>query len=147
MVKMVICMPVYNAGEIIKETMESILNQSFEDFEIIITDDNSTDNTFENVKKIDDPRIKYYIFKKNVGYPKNLERCINKWSNSSEILFLMGQDDILAKGTLEKVNKIFDENENVGAITRPYYWFHDDIKKPVRAKDTYDKNKDAIISI
>jgi len=147
MVKITIYMPVYNAGKIINETMNYILNQSFEDFEIIITDDNSTDDTQEIIKEINDPRIKYYRFNENVGYPKNLQRCVGKSSSSSEILFLMGQDDILATSTLEKINRIFDENENVGAITRPYYWFHDDIDKPVRTKATYDKNNDAIISI
>lgn len=143
--KISICMPVYNAGAVIRDTIESILGQSFTDFELIISDDNSTDNTPEIIKKIKDDRIKYYSYEENVGYPRNLERCRTKCSN--DIIFLMGQDDVLAQCTLEKVHRIFEENENVGAITRPYYWFHKDIKKPVRAKEQFSDKRDSMISI
>jgi glycosyltransferase involved in cell wall biosynthesis len=138
-------MPVYNGGAFIKDTLLSILEQDFRDFELVITDDNSTDNTPEIIKSIKDSRIKFYRYDENVGYPRNLERCRTKCSN--EIIFLMGQDDILAHETLERVHKIFEENKNVGAITRPYYWFHNDVEKPVRAKQQYDTTKDSIISI
>lgn len=138
-------MPIYNAGTVIIDTIESILGQSFTDFELIVADDNSTDNTPGIIKKIKDDRIKYYRYEKNVGVPINLERCLTKCSN--EIIFLMCQDDILAQGNLEKVHRIFKENENVGAITRPYYWFHKDIKKPVRAKEQFNDKRDSIISI
>lgn len=138
-------MPVYNADGVVKETIDSILTQSFDNFEIIITDDNSTDKTQEIIEEIKDDRINFFHYTENVGYPRNLERCRLKCSN--EIIFLMGQDDILAQGTLERVHRIFEENENVGAITRPYYWFHDDITKPVRAKEQFDSTKDSVISI
>ena len=143
--KISICMPVYNGGAVIRDTIESILGQSFMDFDLIIADDNSTDDTPEIIKKIKDDRIKFYRYEENVGYPGNLERCMTKCSN--EIIFLMGQDDILVQGTLEKIHRIFKENENVGAITRPYYWFHKDIKKPVRAKEQFSDKRDSIISI
>lgn len=138
-------MPVYNGGAFVKDTINSILSQSFADFDLIITDDNSTDNTPEIIKKIKSDRIKFYMYEKNVGYPGNMERCMEKCS--SDILFLMGQDDILAQGTLEKVHKIFEENENVGAITRPYYWFHKNVRKPVRAKEKFSDKQDSVISI
>lgn len=138
-------MPVYNAVSVVKESIESVLNQTFKDFELIITDDNSSDETARIIKEIKDDRIKFFPYKENVGYPKNLERSIVKSSN--EIVFLMAQDDILAQGTLKRVSKLFEENKNVGAITRPYYWFHNDVKKPVRAKDQFNSKKDSVISI
>ena len=138
-------MPVYNGGAFIKDTINSILSQAFVDFDLIITDDNSTDNTIEIIEKIKNDRIKFYSFKKNVGYPGNLERCMERCS--SDIVVLMGQDDILAQGTLERIYKIFEENENIGAITRPYYWFHKDVRKPVRAKEQYSDKQDCVISI
>ncbi len=138
-------MPVYNGGSIIKDTLLSILEQDFVDFELVITDDNSTDNTPEIIRAIKDNRIKFYGYQDNVGYPKNLERCRIKCSN--EILFLMGQDDILAQGTLRKVYDIFSQNQSVGAIARPYYWFHEDIAKPVRSKDQLSHNQDSAVSV
>lgn len=138
-------MPVYNGGAVIKDTLLSILDQDFKDFELVITDDNSTDNTPEIIRTIKDSRIKFYRYEENVGYPRNLERCRTKCNN--EIIFLMGQDDILAQGTLKKVDDIFRKNENVGAIVRPYYWFHDDIKKPIRAKEQLNSEQDSLVSI
>jgi glycosyltransferase involved in cell wall biosynthesis len=140
-----ICMPVYNGGDVVKDTIDSILKQSFSDFELIITDDHSTDDTVKKIEKIKDDRIKLYRYEKNVGYPGNLERCRTKCSN--DILFLMGQDDILAQDTLERVHSIFMQNDNIGAITRPYYWFHKDIEKPVRAKEQFSDKRDSVISI
>ena len=138
-------MPVYNGGLAITATLDSVLTQSFKDFELIITDDNSTDNTAYIIKKIHDTRIRFFEYPENIGYPGNLERCRKK--GTGDIIFLMGQDDILAQGTLEKYNKIFTENKNVGAITRPYYWFHDKVEKPVRAKKQLSSKHDSVVSL
>jgi glycosyltransferase involved in cell wall biosynthesis len=139
-----ICMPVYNGEGVIKETLCHILSQSFSDFEIIVTDDNSSDNTLGEVSSFNDKRIKIFKNEINLGYSRNLEACRRRCSN--EIIFLMGQDDILAKDALLKTCKAFEDDE-VGAVTRPYYWFYEDIKKPVRAKSVYSLEKDAVISI
>ena len=142
---MSICMPVYNGAEVITDTLRSILGQTFRDFELVIADDASTDATQETIQNIAHPSIKYYRHETNVGYPRNLERCRTRCSG--DIVFLMGQDDILAQGTLERVYSIFQANENVGAITRPYYWFHRDVKNPVRAKEQLDPRADSVVSI
>jgi glycosyltransferase involved in cell wall biosynthesis len=138
-------MPVYNGGSVVKETINCILNQNFGDFELVICDDNSKDNTAKIINGFKDGRIKFFSYDQNVGYPLNLRRCFRKCSN--DIIFLMGQDDIIAPGILERVSRIFEEHKNVGAITRPYYWFSDDISKPVRAKGTLDDKKDRVVSI
>jgi len=138
-------MPVYNAVTVVRDSIDSILTQTFSDFELIITDDNSSDETAKIINEIKDDRVKFFSYEENVGYPRNLQRCFLKSSN--EIVFLMAQDDILAQGTLELVHKLFEENKNVGAITRPYYWFHDNVEKPVRAKEQYNPMRDSIISI
>lgn len=129
------------------EMLESVLSQSFEDFEVVIVDDGSTDNTPEAVRSFDDPRIKYHRIEQNVGYCKALAESVSQCSDSSEILFLMGADDILAPGTLEKVNKIFEENQNVGAVTRPFYWFYEDLDRAVRTTGVYAKDEDVVVSV
>lgn len=143
--KFSICMPAYNGGEVIGETIKSILSQSFRNYDFIIVDDNSTDNTAEVIKRFKDPRIKYFKNKKNLGYPKNLEICRKKAKN--EVLFLMGQDDILAKGTLQKVHDAFINYPQIGAVTRVYYWFDEDIRKPVRAKYPISYKRDSLVSV
>lgn len=61
-------LPVFNAGEYVKEAVESILNQSFRDFELLIFDDASTDNSLEILNGFKDKRIKIFPSKENKGY-------------------------------------------------------------------------------
>ncbi|PJA91755.1 hypothetical protein CO134_03715 [Candidatus Kuenenbacteria bacterium CG_4_9_14_3_um_filter_39_14] len=143
--KISILIPTYNGSLTLKKTLASILSQGFSDYEIIICDDGSADNTVEIIKSFQDERIKLFGFKENVGYAKNLQRCFEK--ASGEIIFLMGQDDILAQGALQKTYDAFLLDNNIGAVTRPYFWFDKDIKKPVRAVLPLDKNQNKIVSI
>ncbi len=66
--------PCYNSALFLKETTESVINQTFTDWEWIITDDKSSDNSVEIIKEINDPRIKLIIAKKNggAGHARNL---------------------------------------------------------------------------
>lgn len=143
--KFSILIPTYNGSNVIGETIRSILSQSFNNFEIIIQDDNSKDNTEEIVKSFKDERIKFFKNTENLGYPINLER--GRKQCTEEIIYLMGQDDILGTDALLNTYNAFKLSDDIGAVTRPYYWFDEDIKKPVRAKDQYDKNKDVVVSI
>ncbi|WP_048825644.1 glycosyltransferase family 2 protein [Hymenobacter sp. DG25B] len=65
--KVSVLLPVYNVSPFIHDTIKSLLNQSFSDFEIIVIDDLSTDNTVDIIKSIIDNRIKLIINKKNLG--------------------------------------------------------------------------------
>ena len=58
--KFSILIPTYNGAEYLGETLRSILSQSFQNFEIIIQDDASTDETIEVIRSLDDPRIKIF---------------------------------------------------------------------------------------
>lgn len=143
--KFSILIPTYNGGEIINETIKSILSQSFTNYEIIVNDDASTDNTEDVVRSLNDPRIKFFKKEKNLGYPGNLEEARKK--ATGDIVYLMGQDDILAKDALSDTYEVFRNNPEVGAVTRPYFWFDKDIKTPVRAKDQMNPEKNELVKI
>ena len=66
-VKASVLIPVYNGAPFIKEAVESILNQSFTDFELILLNDASPDNSEEIIKTFKDARIRYYRNEKNLG--------------------------------------------------------------------------------
>lgn len=144
-------MPIYKGSSYLKETLNNTLNQDFDNFEIIIGDDNPPElkdeikRTQEIIKSFNNLRIKYFKNEINLGYPKNLQRIVSK--AEGDILFLMAQDDLLAKGTLRKTHDAFFLDEDIGVVTRPYFWFYEDVKRPVRAVMPYDKNKDAALSI
>jgi len=140
-------MPVYNGAKVISPTLQSILSQSFDNFEIIIGDDCSTDDTVGVVKDFQkkDRRIKIFVNKKNLGYSRNLESLRQK--TTGDIIYLMGQDDILAEDALLKTYNAFKISDDIGAVTRPYFWFYEDVNKPVRIKKRISEEKDIILTI
>ena len=143
--KFSILIPTYNGAEVIGDTLRSILSQSFQNFEIIIQDDASTDNTVEAVKALGESRITIFRNEKNLGYPGNLESLSKK--GTGEIIYLMGQDDILGKGALQATHEEFKMSENIGAVARPYFWFDEKIEKPVRATKQMNPEKNEIVTI
>lgn len=98
-------MATYNGGTYLPNQIESILNQTIQDFELIICDDHSTDNTFailqEYAKK--DNRIKLFQNEKNLGFKKNFEKSIMLCHG--DYIALSDQDDIWMPNHLELLKK------------------------------------------
>jgi len=143
--KFSILITTYNAEDIVEETLKSILSQSYSNFEVIISDDRSTDKTVSVVKKIQDKRIVIYQNDHNLGYPGNME--VGRQKCRGDILYLMGQDDILGEGALQNTYNAFKISPNIGAVTRPYFWFSSNVCVPVRAKKQLNPNKNEVVSI
>lgn len=98
MKKISVCMATYNGEKYIKEQIYSILIQlSFGD-ELIISDDHSTDNTVEIIKKFSDSRIKLYLNNEK-GYTSNFENAIKHVTG--DIVFLSDQDDVWVDNKVE----------------------------------------------
>ena len=89
-----ILMATYNGEKYLKEQIESILNQTYTNFRLIISDDCSTDRTRDIIKEFEnkDNRIISYFQKQNLGYVKNFEFLLTKVEN--EIYMLSDQDDV-----------------------------------------------------
>ena len=143
--KFSILIPTYNGAEVIGDTLRSILSQSFQNFEIIIQDDASKDSTIEAVKSFNEPRIKIFKNEKNLGYSGNLASLAKK--GEGEIIYLMGQDDILAEDNLLETHNAFLMSGDIGAVARPYFWFDEKITKPVRATKQLNPEKDEIVTM
>lgn len=92
-------LPVYNGQKYLKKTIESVLNQSIHDFELIIIDDGSTDKTHDIIKQFNDFRIKYYKNEFNIGLIKTLNIGV-KLANGEYILRI-DADDICTPRRLE----------------------------------------------
>ena len=140
-----ILIPTYNGSKCIIETIKSILSQNYKNFRILICDDASKDNTIRTIKKIKDARITIIENKKNLGYSLNLERA--RQHATAEFIYLMGQDDIMATNTLKNTINAFKLSKNIGAVTRPYFWFDTNINIPVRAKKQLNPKKDTVVKI
>lgn len=89
-----IAMTTYNGTEYVCKQVESIINQTYEDFELIIVDDNSTDGTYEKLKYFEskDKRLRVYKNEINIGVVKNFEKAISLCTG--EYIALCDQDDI-----------------------------------------------------
>ncbi len=144
-IKISILIPAFNGAQTIGDTLKSILSQNFSEYEIIVNDDASSDDTEKIVKNFTDARIKFFKNDKNLGYPGNLEKSRQKAFGS--IIYLMGQDDILASQALKNTWEAFQTDPDIGAVTRPYFWFDENISRPVRAKEQLNAEKNEIVTI
>jgi len=144
-IKLSICIPTYNGAGTIRGAIDSILAQSYQDFEVIVNDDCSKDSTEKVVKSYKDKRIQFHKNKKNLGYGDNLNTF--KSRVSGEIIVLLAQDDILLKDALLKIASGFLSDDAIGVVTRPYYQFEYDPKIPVRYWPPPDSKKDTIVTI
>jgi glycosyltransferase involved in cell wall biosynthesis len=116
MVKISIIIPIYNQEKYICETIDCLLNQTFQDWECIIINDGSTDSTEEIVRKtiIGDSRFKY-IFQQNKGLPGARNAGI-KLSEGDYIVFL-DSDDLLSNLMLQITSEYLDNNKEIAIVS------------------------------
>lgn len=112
--KISILVPTFNHEKYIKYFIESVLSQTEQDFELIIIDDCSTDNTIAEIEAFNDKRIKLYKHDFNMGINATLTDLI-KFANSN-ILAISASDDILMPNYIEEVLKIFNKNKNTSVV-------------------------------
>ena len=121
--KVSVIMPAYNSEKYVGEAIESILKQTFADFELIVLNDGSTDKTPDIIKKYaqKDKRIKFIDNSKNQGFIKSLNQCLDV--ATGEYIAKMDSDDISLPNRLEKQVKYLDEHPDVGLVGGSYQVF------------------------
>ena len=105
-----VCIPTYNGAKYIAQTIESILNQTFTDFEVIVSDDGSSDNTLEIVGSFNDPRIVRIDRLSKVGAEANWNNAVA--TASASLVKLVCQDDLLYPQCLEVEVQTMSKSEN-----------------------------------
>jgi glycosyltransferase involved in cell wall biosynthesis len=107
-----VIMSVFNNDNLVKKSIESILNQSFQNFEFIIIDDGSTDNSKKIIKLFEkkNKKIRFYSFKKNEGLAKRLNFAIKK--SKGKYIARMDADDFSKKKRLQVQKDFLDKNDN-----------------------------------
>lgn len=117
--------PTYNRGEVIDRAVQSVLNQSYKNYEIIVVDDASTDNTLEVINSFTDPRIRYLRHEENKGGAAARNTGI-KAANGKYIAFL-DSDDEWVKTKLERQLHVLNElPEEIGVIASDQVNIHSD---------------------
>lgn len=108
-----VIVPTYNRADLIRDSIDSVLNQTFQDFEIVVIDDGSTDNTKNIVEEYSDSRIKYF-YQKNAGL--NAARNSGIRESCGKYIAYIDSDDIWEPTKLEKQVRVLEKFPDVGLV-------------------------------
>ena len=148
--KIDILLATYNGQEFLREQIDSILNQSYQDFNLIISDDSSEDETYKILKEYEkkDSRIRLFRQEKNLGLIQNFEFLLKQVT--SDYFMFSDQDDIWKENKIEKsINKLKQEkaalvytdleivDKNL-EIIYPSYWKYKNIYKKIKKYNNFE---------
>lgn len=119
-----VLMPVYNAEPFLREAIDSILNQTFTDFEFVIINDGSSDRSEEIIKSYTDPRIRYYKNEQNLKLIATLNKGIDLVS--TPYIARMDADDISLPARLQLQYELMELHPEIGLCGTWYESFNDD---------------------
>lgn len=108
-----VVIPTYNREKLLRNAIDSVLNQSFTDFEIVVVDDGSSDNTFSLIRDYHDERI-IYAYKQNGG--QNTANNVALRLARGEYISFLDSDDIWMKEKLEKTYQKFMSDPELGVV-------------------------------
>ena len=124
--KVSICMPNYNFAQYLPEAIESVLKQSYTDYEFIIIDNCSTDNSADIIKRYaeSDSRIQFSVNQYNVGLVNNLNLCLKK-AQGDYIKFLFSDDMLASAKAVERMVNILDSDHEIALVATSRYLIDD----------------------
>jgi len=123
-----VIIPSYNRANLLKDAILSVLNQTYQNFELIIVNDCSKDNTKNVVKTFRDQRVIYLENEKNKGVSASSNIGIKK--ARGEYIFILNDDDLIVPWGLEELIKKIKQSdlENLGGIYGWSWWINDERK-------------------
>ena len=128
MVKVSIIIPTYNVSKYIEKCLDSVLNQSYQNIEIIIVDDCSTDHTVEIIKNYEDSRIHLIQNKMNCG--PSYSRNVAISNASGKYIALLDGDDWWDHNRLERLLTFINTKEHVDLLFDDLYYIDDKKSNP-----------------
>lgn len=117
MIRLAVIMPAYNGSRTIRDSIASMLSQTYTEFDFIICDDGSTDGTKDVVRGFEDPRIHLLVNQVNRGLGPTMNRLVYSLSESIEYFAVAEQDDWYPADRLERQVAYLDANPEVGLVS------------------------------
>ncbi len=128
MAKVSVVMPLYNAEKFLELSVQSVLGQTFKDFELILVDDCSTDGTLAVAESFEDARITILRNKKNLGTP-GATRNVGFDAAKGEYVYFMDDDDVLLERGLEILVEAAEKN-SADAVTATRWYESENLDAP-----------------
>lgn len=125
-----VLLPAYNAEKFIKESIDSILCQTYSNFELIIVNDGSSDNTQAIIDEYEDPRIKCILHPTNKGLINSLNEGILNCKGA--FIIRMDADDIAFKHRIQTQVDFLQLNPNVAVVGAHAIFFNNNIDSPIK---------------
>lgn len=120
-----VLMPVYNGEKYLRESIDSILNQTYQDFELLLINDASSDSTESIILSYQDKRIAYIKNEQNLGLIKTLNKGLDL--AKGDFIARMDQDDIANPERFAKQVVVFERNPEIGVCGTWFTCFRDDL--------------------
>lgn len=127
--KVGVVIAVYNSEKFVEEAIESILNQTYQDFEIIVVDDGSTDESADIIKSFNDKRI-IYMYQENQGHADAKNKGVLR--SKGKYKAFLDSDDVWLPEKLEKQVAILDSNPEIALVYSDCYYA--DVRGKVMAR-------------
>jgi len=109
-----VIIPSYNHEKFVAECIQSVLHQTCQDFEIVITDDGSHDGTVAVIRQFKDPRVRLFCFPENRGACVAANHCVEE--ARGEYVAMLSSDDVFLPDKLSRQVAFLDEHPGVGAV-------------------------------
>lgn len=134
-----VLMSAYNSELYVKEAIESILSQTYQEFEFIIINDGSSDETDSIITSYSDPRIIYINNHQNIGLIASLNKGLK--IAKGNYIARMDADDIALPNRFEMQLEVFKKNPDAIAVGSDYFSFSDSKKTYIKSSSDSDYNK------
>jgi len=128
--------PTYNRSRLLRQAIHSVLQQTYQDFEVIVSDDCSPDDTAEVVQSFHDPRIRYHRTSENLRPPRNWNECVRL--AHGEFFAILPDDDVWRPKFLVEMVTAFQAHPDVGFAQCAYHSVDESLReiRNVRAGST-----------
>lgn len=135
--------PCYKLAHLLPQCVSSILSQSYVDFEVLIMNDRSPDNTAEVAQSFNDPRVKHILNDENLGHLRNYNRGITL--STGKYVWLLSADDYLRQPlVLERYVDVMERHPNVGYVFCPGYGIRGGAETTVMGRYSERRDRDRI---
>ena len=119
-----ICIPTYNRPEMLRESLQSVLWQSYQHLEVIVSDNASDTETAAVVESFGDDRVRVDRLESNIGLHGNLSRCLHLGTGKYRVM--LPDDDLMLPGNIESKVAFFEQHPQVGLVHSAFRYVNSD---------------------